>query len=168
MADFPAIHPDKCPFCGGDLKLVTGKYLWDYRYQCGRCSKKYHFKDGNIPDIKAVYQTEEYINKKAYEDRLKRSNEEFYANFSNDFISSLSSSGSTSASGVSSSNTGFRPYTCKRFYDSYEGSRRVEAEENLQRYLNNNRITRDRIVSISSGAYASQYGGLVIITLVHY
>ena len=62
MAQYPEIHPEKCPFCGGQLKLFTGKYLWDYFYECQKCypMRRFHFKNEQPPDIKAVYQSEEY------------------------------------------------------------------------------------------------------------
>lgn len=42
------------------------------------------------------------------------------------------------------------------------------AEENLQRYLNANKVNPNHIISISSGAYSTNYGGYMVITLVHY
>jgi hypothetical protein len=71
MAQYPEIHPEECPFCGGQLKLVTGKYLWDYYYECKKCYplRRFHFKNNAPPDIKAVYQTEEYKNHLAWTQR---------------------------------------------------------------------------------------------------
>ena len=70
MANYPEIHPEKCPFCGGDLKLVTGKYLWDYYYECKKCYpfRRFHFKNDAMPSMKEVRESEEYKTWKSLKD----------------------------------------------------------------------------------------------------
>ena len=146
MAQFPEIHPEKCPYCGSQLKLVTGKYLWDYYYECTKCypRRRYHFKNDAMPDIKAVYQSEEYQRFLYYKKKEE-----------------ADSAPATIASNTKGAT--FMPYTCKVFINYDNRGVRISAEAQLQDYLNSNRITPDRIVSISSGGA----GGWIEITLVH-
>ena len=165
MATYPEIHPEKCPFCGGQLKLFTGKYLWDYYYQCAKCYpiRRFHFKNDAPPDIKAIYNTEEYKNHKEAKERRERDDAEFKATHPYlfaDYTGKQSTPASTSVNLGGS----FMPYICKQFQDmsNYRGQSSSAIDE-LQTYLNTHRITRDRIVSLNTAAY----GGIVVITLVY-
>lgn len=83
--------------------------------------------------------------------------------------------GSTQAAGSNTTNTAAPQrhpknvqYIVKVFYGRTEGNRHIEPEEDMQRYLNNNRIDPNRIISISGGPYTGPYGGSLMIILVHY
>ncbi len=158
MATFPEIHQEKCPYCGGQLKLVTAKYVWDYAYKCQKCSKNYPFKNEAPPDIKAVYDTEAYKNHVACQKRKQEDEAAFRSEHPQLFTGyTPAPSKPVSVSGM------FAPYICKEFRDNCSYESQVAAITELQKYLNSHMITRDRIVSINTAAY----GGIVVITLVH-
>ncbi|MBQ8806639.1 MAG: hypothetical protein IJZ68_09375 [Bacteroidaceae bacterium] len=158
MATFPEIHQEKCPYCGGQLKLVTAKYVWDYAYKCQKCSKNYPFKNEAPPDIKAVYDTEAYKNHAAFQKRKQEDDAAFKAGNAQLFVDyPPTSSKPAPLSGI------FTPYICKEFRDNGSYGSQVTAITELQKYLNSHMVTRDRIVSINTAAY----GGIVVITLVH-
>jgi hypothetical protein len=141
MATYPNVHPEKCPYCGKPLALVTAKYEWDYAYQCTGCKRKYPFKNSQMPDIKAVYETEQY---KSFARQQEMKKQE--------------------ASKPVSSWTSSPYYIVKEFRDENAyGKPSTSATVFLQQYLNTHNITPDKIINIGT-AY---YGGVLVMTLTH-
>lgn len=148
MSQFPKINPEKCPYCGKQLNLVETKYVWDYYYECEGCHRKYTFKNSQPPNIRDVYDTQDYKKYQSWKQQEQESKSVTPFNFA-----------ATTPQGGT-----FVPYICKQFQDisNYRGQSSSAIDE-LQTYLNTHRITRDRIVSLNTAAY----GGIVVITLVY-
>lgn len=151
MATFPVIHPEKCPYCGKDLKLVTAKYEWDYYYACTGCGEKYPTKNGKLPDMQEVR------NSYTYKCRTGSAGPNTYT---------APTPAPTPAPVVVNPSVGFTAYTVKTFNDTRNNGQFTSAGTQLQQYLNSNRISRDRIVSISTSMY-SAIQDILVITLVH-
>ena len=162
MANFPEIHPEKCPYCGSELKLFTGKYLWDYYYECKNCYpfRRFHFKNEAMPSMKDVRESEEYKNWKSIKEAQSS---EATASYAFPMSSASFASASTPAKHPS-----LVTYVCKEFYGTTEGNVHRTPEENLERYLNTYRIDPNRIIAITSRVHVGPYGGSPHITLVHY
>ncbi len=148
MSQFPKIHAEKCPYCGNSLQLVEEKYVWDNYYECVHCHRKYSFKNSQPPDIKAVYQTQDYRNYASWKQREEESKK---------------APAPAISIPVNYSTGAFQPYICKCFRDSSQYGDKTDAHEELAKYLNSHQITRDRIVALNSAAY----GGNSVITLVY-
>ena len=144
MSPFPKVHPEKCPYCKNSLQLIEAKYEWDNYYECEHCHRQYPFKNSQPPDIRAVYETYDYQKYAAIQQREEESKKH-------------------KVSQVYTPTEPFKPYICKCFRDGSQYGDRTDAHEELAKYLNTHRITRDRIVALNSAAY----GGIVVITLVY-
>ena len=126
-----------------------------------------------MPDIKAVYDTENYKN------TMKKWEDDTFSSVQSQQTYLDPTSGSWMPAKIPTSQSSYSKhpsavtYTCKEFYSTTQsipgrGEVHRSAEENLQLYLNTYRIDPNHIVSITSAGYNGAYSGLVHITLVHY
>ena len=163
MAAFPEIHPEKCVYCGKELKLVTAKYEWDYYYKCSGCGEKYPTKNGKIPNMQEVRNSGEYkVRTGAIKPHLYTPPAQAPAP-----ATAPAPSPAPAPAAVSPSNN-FLVYTVKTFCDIRDNGKFTSAGDQLQRYLNSNRIPRPSIISISSAVYPMTYGAnMLVLTLVH-
>ncbi len=130
-----------CKHCGnGTMRIHPAKHFFDYEYECEKCgSIHFYDKQGNFA--------------------LKQAGTKL------DSVNVPIHAGPQHPNMVN--------YICKQFYSTHEkvpgrGEVHRSAEENLQKYLNANKVNPNHIISISTGAYSTTYGGYTIITLVHY
>ena len=163
MASFPEIHPEKCPYCGKELALVTAKYEWDYFYKCKGCGEKYPTRNGQLPSMQEVREST------LYKHRTEPVQPQFYTPPAPVVINTPKATPApvTVPAPVNvNSSIGFTPYTVKTFCDSRYNGQFSSAGDQLQQYLNSNRIPKVHIISICSSMYRAN-SDILVLTLVH-
>ena len=170
MASFPEIHPEKCPYCGKELALVTAKYEWDYYYKCEGCGEKYPTKNGQIPSMQKVRESVEYQYRTGTATPSIHTPPVVTTPEAAPVVVNAPKTAPVTepapAPVAAHADVGFIPYTVKTFCDTRYNGQFSSAGDQLQQYLNNNRIPRIRIISISSSMYRA-INDILVLTLVH-